>query len=105
MVTRALRFPAPPLAPALLLLLLGISACGGGGAEPSGATDGQTVAPQPRVTLAAPTHRPTVEAPWPITIRAFGPGGRPLRAEVRYRFLSGPAPTATTESAARRPGA
>jgi len=87
MVTRALRFPAPPLA--LALLLLGISACGGGGSEPSGATDGRTVAPQPRVTLAAPTHRPTVDAPWPITIRAFGPGGRPLRAEVRYRFLFG----------------
>lgn len=39
------------------------------------------------MTLAAPTHRPVVGAPWPIVIRARGPGGKPLRAEVRYRFL------------------
>jgi hypothetical protein len=39
------------------------------------------------VTLAAPGHRPVVGAPWPITIRARGPGGEPLRAEVRYQYL------------------
>jgi hypothetical protein len=39
------------------------------------------------VTLAAPTHHPAAGAPWPIAIRALGPGGRPLRAEVRYQFL------------------
>jgi hypothetical protein len=39
------------------------------------------------VTLAAPTHRPRANAPWPIAIEARGPGGRPLRAAVRYQFL------------------
>lgn len=87
METRALRSPLPPLALALFLLL-GISACGGGSSE-QGETGGRTTAPRPRVTLAAPTHRPTVGAPWPITIRARAPGGRPLRAEVRYQFLFG----------------
>jgi len=86
METRALRSPLPPLALALLLLLLGISACGGDSSE-QGETGGRTAAP--RLTLAAPTHRPTVGAPWPITIRAYAPGGRPLRAEVRYQFLFG----------------
>lgn len=39
------------------------------------------------MTLSASTHRPKTNAPWPIAIEARGPGGRPLRAEVRYRFL------------------
>lgn len=88
METRASRSPLrlPALA---LLLATGISACGGGGSERSNATDSRTTAPRPRVTLAAPTHRPSVGAPWRITIRAHGPGGRPLRAAVRYRFLFG----------------
>jgi hypothetical protein len=86
MQTRALRLFAPPL---VLALIVGVASCGGGGSESgNGATSGRT-APRPRVTLAAPTHHPAVDAPWPITIRAYGPGGRPLRAEVRYRFLFG----------------
>jgi hypothetical protein len=67
-------------------LALGLVACGGG----SGAGGGETVRrppPRPTVTLTAPGHRPVVNAPWPITIRARGPGGEPLRAEVRYQFL------------------
>jgi hypothetical protein len=39
------------------------------------------------VTLTATTHRPQAGARWPLTIRAFGPDGRPLRAEVRYQYL------------------
>lgn len=39
------------------------------------------------MTLVAPGHRPVVNAPWPITIRARGPRGEPLRAEVRYQYL------------------
>lgn len=41
------------------------------------------------ITLTATTHRPKAGAPWPITIRAVGPDGRPLRAEVRYQYLFG----------------
>lgn len=44
-------------------------------------------APQPTVTLSAPGHRPVAGAPWPIVIRAHGPRGEPLRAEVRYQYL------------------
>lgn len=39
------------------------------------------------MTLTATTHRPRAGAPWPITIRAVGPDGQPLRAEVRYQYL------------------
>ena len=85
MQTRALRFLAPPLA---LALVMGVSTCGGDSQSGSGGTGGRAP-PRPRVTLAAPTHRPVVGAPWPIAIRAYGPRGRPLRAEVRYQFLFG----------------
>ncbi len=80
MQSAALRFLVQPLA---LALAVGVASCGGG-SEPGG-----RAAPRPQLTLAAPTHHPTVGAPWRIAIRAFGPGGRPLRAEVRYRFLFG----------------
>src|SRR6266516_236764 len=40
-----------------------------------------------KATLTAPTHRPRVNRPWPITIRATDPGGQPIRARVTMRFL------------------
>jgi hypothetical protein len=86
MHARALRSLAAPLA---LALVVGVSACGGGGSNSGKGGTSSRTAPRPQVTLAAPTHRPAVGAPWPITIRAYDPGGRPLRAEVRYRFLFG----------------
>lgn len=39
------------------------------------------------MTLVAPGHRPVANAAWPIAIRAQGPHGEPLRAEVRYQYL------------------
>jgi hypothetical protein len=81
-----LRHLASPPAILAFALTLGFSGCGGG---PDGAETGGQAAPRPTVTLSAPTHRPSAGAPWPIVIRAQGPGGRPLRAEVRYRFLFG----------------
>jgi hypothetical protein len=68
--------------------LVALPSCGGGSGETSTATPAKR-APGPRVTLEAPTHRPEVGAPWPIAIRARDAAGRPLRAEVRYRFLLG----------------
>lgn len=68
-------------------LALGLSACGGGSKPGGGEPQGRPAAPQPTVTLSAPGHRPVADAPWPIVIRARGPDGKPLRAEVRYRFL------------------
>src|SRR2546429_9815321 len=40
-----------------------------------------------KATLSAPTHRPRVNHPWPITIRAMDPGGHPLRARLTMRLL------------------
>ncbi len=80
---RALRSSASLLA---FALALGLSACGGSGAG-GGATTTRQPSPQPTVTLSAPGHRPVAGAPWPIAIRARGPHGEPLRAEVRYQYL------------------
>ena len=40
-----------------------------------------------KATLTAPTHRPRVNRPWPITIRATDLAGHPIRARVTMRFL------------------
>jgi hypothetical protein len=40
-----------------------------------------------KATLTAPTHRPRVDRPWPITIRATDLKGRPIRARLKMRFL------------------
>ena len=78
---RALR----PLSTLLALILaLGCSACGGSSGS-HGATTGATATPT--VTLSAPTHHPSVGAPWPIVIQARDSAGAPLQAEVRYEFL------------------
>ena len=39
--------------------------------------------------LSAPTHRPRVGHAWRITITARTAAGRPVKAEVRYQYLSG----------------
>jgi len=82
---------SPPLAKAgalaAIVLALGVSACGGGSKSDS-STDGARP-PAPRVTLAAPTHRPVAGAPWPIRISARGPSGESLAAVVRYQYLFG----------------
>ncbi|MFN8163992.1 MAG: hypothetical protein U0R26_09245 [Solirubrobacterales bacterium] len=74
---------------AALALCMSLGACGGG----SGSTDtgkaAQHQKPRPTLTLTATTHRPVAGAPWPITIRAYGPAGSPLQAEVRYQYLFG----------------
>jgi hypothetical protein len=40
-----------------------------------------------KATLIAPTHRPRVSTPWPITIHARDLRGRPIRARLTMRFL------------------
>src|ERR687887_2701838 len=40
-----------------------------------------------KATLSAPTHRPRVNRPWPITIRATDLAGHPIRARLTMRFL------------------
>jgi hypothetical protein len=40
-----------------------------------------------KATLVAPTHRPRVNRPWPITIHARDLQGRSVRARLTMRFL------------------
>ena len=40
-----------------------------------------------KATLSAPTHRPHVNRPWPVTIRATDAGGHPIRARLTMRLL------------------
>lgn len=73
-----------------LALLLGPMGCGNGSESGGGSSaGGGRAAPRLSVTLRTPGHHPKVNAAWPISIRAVGPGGRPLRAEVRYQYLFG----------------
>lgn len=64
-------------------------ACGGDSGSTGTGTGAEHPRPKPKLTLTATTHRPVAGAPWPITIRAYGPAGSPLRAEVRYQYLFG----------------
>src|SRR5919198_2989438 len=40
-----------------------------------------------KASLAAQTHRPRVNRPWPITVRATNLAGRPIRARLTMRLL------------------
>ena len=40
-----------------------------------------------KATLSAPTHRPRVNRPWPIAIRATDLAGHPIRARLTMRLL------------------
>jgi hypothetical protein len=40
-----------------------------------------------KATLSAPTHRPRVNHPWPIAIRATDLAGHPIRARLTMRLL------------------
>jgi len=40
-----------------------------------------------KATLSAPTHRPRVNRPWPVTIRATDLAGHPIRARLTMRLL------------------
>src|SRR5947208_5293785 len=40
-----------------------------------------------KATLIAPTHRPRVNRPWPITIHARDLQGHPIRARLTMRFV------------------
>jgi len=51
-----------------------------------------------KATLAAPTHRPRVNHPWPITIRATDRAGRPVRARLTMRFLLGSIPVGEVDN-------
>jgi hypothetical protein len=72
-----------------LTLALLLAACGSGGGTGSSSTATTAPASGPDITLTATDRHPRAGAPWPITIRAYGPDGRPLRAEVRYQYLFG----------------
>jgi hypothetical protein len=51
-----------------------------------------------KATLIAPTHRPRVNRPWPITIRATDLQGHPIRARLTMRFLFGGIPVGKVDN-------
>jgi hypothetical protein len=51
-----------------------------------------------KATLIAPTHRPRVNRPWPITIHALDLNGRPVRARLTMRFRFGGVPVGKVDN-------
>ncbi len=51
-----------------------------------------------KTTLAASTHRPRVNRPWPITIRAADLAGHPIRAKLTMRLLLGSIPVGKVDN-------
>jgi hypothetical protein len=51
-----------------------------------------------KATLIAPTHRPRVNRPWPITIHARDLQGAPIRARLTMRFLFSGVPVGTVDN-------
>jgi hypothetical protein len=51
-----------------------------------------------KASLVAPTHRPQVNHPWPITIRATNLEGRPIRARLTMRILLGSLPVGKVDN-------
>lgn len=69
---------------ALSILFL-TAGCGGHAAPQHTATK---PAPVPvKVTISAPTHRPKVNVPWPVTVRVTDPDGTPVAATLTMHIL------------------
>jgi hypothetical protein len=49
-------------------------------------------APPVNVRVTAPTLSPRANAPWPVSIRVTGAGGKPLAARLTMRILLGTLP-------------
>lgn len=82
----------------LALIALALAGCGGGGAGTTTAatttpvTTATTTAPPShaaaiRVSISSPTHRPTVNKPWPVTITVTDARGKPVAARLTMRVL------------------
>src|SRR6266480_4738077 len=84
-----------------LALLLFAAGCGSH-ASKQGATAGDaTNAPQPspiRVTIAALTHHPRVNAPWPVTVRVANAAGQPVAATLTMSILLGGSPVGKVDN-------
>jgi hypothetical protein len=75
-------------APALALFLLA-AGCGGNAAKHplTGGVATSAPASPVRVKIAAATHHPRANAPWPVTVRVANAAGQPLRATLTMRIL------------------
>jgi hypothetical protein len=51
-----------------------------------------------KASLAASTHHPRVNRPWPVTIRATDPAGHPIRAKLTMRLLYGSIPVGKVDN-------
>jgi hypothetical protein len=84
-----------------LALLLFAAGCGSH-ASKQGATAGvATNAPEPspiRVTIAAQTHHPRVNEPWPVTVRVTNAARQPVRATLTMRIVLGGSPVGKVDN-------
>jgi hypothetical protein len=87
---------------ALALALVLVAAGCGSNASKQGATARvATSAPQPspiRVTIAAPTHHPRVNAKWPVTVHVSNAAGKPVTATLTMRILYGGSPVGKVDN-------
>jgi hypothetical protein len=92
---------------------LALAGCGGGSktagtttaATTTGATTtaaATTTAPAApiRVTIDSPTHRPTANVPWPVTITVTDASGKPVAATVTMQVLFGGQPVGKIDEGA-----
>jgi hypothetical protein len=71
------------------LALISFAGCGGNAAKHPVTAGGATSAPvlPARVTIAAATHHPRANAPWPVTVRVTNAAGKPIAATLTMRIL------------------
>jgi hypothetical protein len=78
---------------AALGLVLVTAGCGGHAKSAS--------TPKPariNVTISAPTHRPKVNALWPVSVRVTDASGKPVPARLTMRILFGGAPVGKVDN-------
>jgi len=51
-----------------------------------------------KASIVAPTHRPRVNRPWPVAIRATDLSGHPIRARLTMRLLFGGVPVGKVDN-------
>jgi hypothetical protein len=84
---------------AALALVLVAAGCGGHAKRTlTPAVSTQARASQLRVTIAAPTHHPRVNAKWPVTVRALNGYGQEVHATLTMRILFNGSPVGKVDN-------
>jgi hypothetical protein len=84
-----------------LALVIFAAGCGSHASQQGATARVATSAPQPspiRVTITAPTHRPRVNALWPVKVTVVNAAGKPVAATVTMRILFGGNPVGKVDN-------